>query len=396
MSWKDVFPQSVGILPFPFAILLLPSVKEEELEKILKLDFSKVPSELKFFKEIYEGNLDRAKELIQCISDKELSNYLNTFIEFMEKRDKKVLHNFSGSSVLKKLLLLLDMEEVLNVQLNEREDFYTLSHYAKAKFLEKRIPKEALRHIDEALRHFSFNSPVFKANILLTKANIIYKEKGSSYHLIQLYKEILELIKDTEAKEIRGEVHFQLGNLFSQFGNIKEAVSHYREALDVFTKDKNPYMYALVNNNLGLTYLSVQSYDIDSQVRLALGVQHLKKALEVFTKEDFPEEWASATLNYANALIYLPTANPLKNLTKALELYREVLAYRKGTGNTEGYARVLANMGNLLAHLGRFDEAREKLKDAKKLFISLNLLEEAQAVEEILREIALAEARNGE
>lgn len=395
MSWKEVFPQIVGVLPFPFAILLTPFVEEKHLQKILKLDFSDIPPELTYLKELYKGNINGVKASLNHISDEELKVFLFTLLSFIESKDKEILHNFSGFPLLEKLLLLLDREEVLNVELNERKDFYILSHYAKAKFLEKRNSKEALRHIDEALRHFDFNSPVFKANILLTKANIIYKEKGSSYHLIQLYKEILELVKNTGAREIEGEVHFQLGNLFSQFGNINEAASHYREALVVFTKDENPYMYALVNNNLGLTYLSIQSYDIDNQVRLALGVQHLKKALEVFTKEAFPEEWASATLNYANALIYLPTANPLKNLMKALELYKEVLDYRERTGNTEGYARVLANMGNLLAHLGRFEEAKEKLNRAKEIFTELSLFEEAQAIDEILREISLAEARNG-
>ncbi|MDQ7082708.1 MAG: hypothetical protein Q9N34_06945 [Aquificota bacterium] len=58
-----------------------------------------------------------------------------------------------------------------------------------------------------------------------------------------------------------------------------------------------------------------------------MGVQFIKKALEVFTRDKYPEEWASATLNYANAIQYLPSGNPVKNLVKAVELYREVVEY---------------------------------------------------------------------
>jgi len=397
MAWEKIFPQTVGILPSPFSVILVPYTNTENLNEILELNFSNIPSEWRFFKEIYLGNFDKAKEEISYLEDEELKDYTITILKFSQSNDFSVLKNFKGHRLLEKLLSLLNPEEVMNVELTEREDFYVFSEFIKAKFLQNKDTSRAIAHLDNALRYFSFESPIFKAQVLLSKANIIFNEKGASYHLIQLYLEILELLKNVNIPELKGEIFYQLGNLYSTFGDIHEAVKYYSKALEVFTKENNPYMYALINNNMGLAYLSIQATDIESQVKLALGVQCLKKALEVFKKEEFPEEWASATLNYANALVYLPTSNPTKNLIRALELYKEVLAYREKTGNMEGYARVLANMGNVLAHLGHLKEAKKKLKKAREIFISLKLFEEAAGVDEILKEIQSMEAaKNGE
>ncbi|HID65553.1 MAG TPA: tetratricopeptide repeat protein [Aquificaceae bacterium] len=397
MAWEKIFPQTVGILPSPFSVILVPYTNTENLNEILELNFSNIPSEWRFFKEIYLGNFDKAKEEISYLEDEELKDYTITILKFSQSNDFSVLKNFKGHRLLEKLLSLLNPEEVMNVELTEREDFYVFSEFIKAKFLQNKDTSRAIAHLDNALRYFSFESPIFKAQVLLSKANIIFNEKGASYHLIQLYLEILELLKNVNIPELKGEIFYQLGNLYSTFGDIYEAVKYYSKALEVFTKENNPYMYALINNNMGLAYLSIQATDIESQVKLALGVQCLKKALEVFKKEEFPEEWASATLNYANALVYLPTSNPTKNLIRALELYKEVLAYREKTGNMEGYARVLANMGNVLAHLGHLKEAKKKLKKAREIFISLKLFEEAAGVDEILKEIQSMEAaKNGE
>jgi hypothetical protein len=53
-----------------------------------------------------------------------------------------------------------------------------------------------------------------------------------------------------------------------------------------------------------------------------------------------------------------PQRNPSKNLLQAIELYREVLNYRREVKDEIGYARTLANMGNALAHLGKLSEAK--------------------------------------
>jgi len=390
-SWETLFPQVVGILPPPFSTLLLPWSDTGDISAVLRLRFSNTPPEWGFLKRVYEGNFGKAKEELKHIEDEELRDYTRRVLDFALSGDITVLKGFEGSAPLKALLQLLIPGEVMGVELEDRPDLTALSHFMKAKYIRKVDPSEAMRHLDTSLRYISFESPVFKANVLLMKANLLYNEKGASYHLIQLYSEILTLLKDTNATLIKGEVLYQLGNLHFTFGNTDEAVKNFTEALEYFSIEEEPYMYAMINNNMGLAYLSTQPTGMESQVRLALGVQCLRKALEVFSKENYPKEWASATLNYANALVYLPTADPKKNLLKALELYKEVLSFREEMDDKEGVARVLANMGNALAHLGIIGEARKYLERARDIFIGLGLGEEASGVEEILREIRSVE-----
>jgi tetratricopeptide (TPR) repeat protein len=213
------------------------------------------------------------------------------------------------------------------------------------------------------------------------------EHRGVNYATIALLEELSERLSGSGADFLKGDVHFNLGNAYSSMGNLQEAIKHYWEALNFFTLDRDPYMYALINNNMGLAYLSTSVSDIEDQVRLAYGVQCLKNALKVFTKEKYPKEWASTTMNYANALQYLPTANPSKNLLQAIELYREVLNYRKEVKDEIGYARALANMGNALAHLGKLSEAKKHLMEAFDIFNKYGMEEEMVGIREILEEI---------
>jgi len=55
-------------------------------------------------------------------------------------------------------------------------------------------------------------------------------------------------------------------------------------------------------------------------------------------------------------------------LNRAVELYEAALSAQDRVADPVGYARALANQGNALARLGRFDQARAKLAEARYLF----------------------------
>jgi tetratricopeptide (TPR) repeat protein len=73
-------------------------------------------------------------------------------------------------------------------------------------------------------------------------------------------------------------------------------------------------------------------------------------------------------MNLANALQYLPSKHREENLQEAVELLEEVLAVRSSRSDPMGYARVLANQANALAHLAVFDHAVTKYAEARDLF----------------------------
>ena len=78
--------------------------------------------------------------------------------------------------------------------------------------------------------------------------------------------------------------------------------------------------------------------------------------------------WASTQLNLANALQYLPSVHQEANLDEAVQLYEEVLQYRDPQRDPLGYARILANQGNALGHLGVLRRRPERLTRARELF----------------------------
>jgi len=86
--------------------------------------------------------------------------------------------------------------------------------------------------------------------------------------------------------------------------------------------------------------------------------------------------------------VYTPSRHQRENLVEAAEIYESLLATRDRDTDPLGRARVLANQGNVLAHLGVFDEAKAKLYEARFLFEELGDNDSVRTVRGVLDEIA--------
>lgn len=74
----------------------------------------------------------------------------------------------------------------------------------------------------------------------------------------------------------------------------------------------------------------------------------------------------------------------------AVTAYEELLGVRTRALDPVGYARILANQGNALAHLGIFQPAVEKLTEAHKL---LHWYDEGDAAAQILEQLEAINAQ---
>lgn len=164
----------------------------------------------------------------------------------------------------------------------------------------------------------------------------------------------------------RGIAAHELG-AGGQPGAYTEAVHSYEEALRTYRSDTHPEAYARAQVNLALAYLAMPMQAASDQLRAGVAVQALRSARAVLDPDRHPDLWSSATLNLANALQYLPSALQRRHLAEAVGLYDEVLARRAGDGGA-GRARLLANKGNALAHLGDLDGATACLEEAAARF----------------------------
>lgn len=185
---------------------------------------------------------------------------------------------------------------------------------------------------------------------------------------------------------------FELGTAFQDRagqnrGALMEAVKAYQEAIHAgFDREQHPEQYGLLQNNIGLAYLSMPMVEASDQLKMAVAVQSFREATRMFTREAHPEMWTSTRLNLANALQYLPSSHPTENLGKAVDIYEELLQVRDRETDPIGYARVLANQANALAHLGGIVVALAKFRDARGLAMRAGATElEAALTEQIDR-----------
>ncbi|WP_203530609.1 tetratricopeptide repeat protein [Thermaerobacter sp. PB12/4term] len=235
-------------------------------------------------------------------------------------------------------------------------------------------------------------SPVLAARLYAEWAALCHVEAGREDEAIEGYRRAIRLLEDSDFPEVRAELWFQLGSAYQGLaggrkGPLLEAARCYQEALKVFRRDTHPEAYAMAQMNLALAYLAMPPEDRAARLRAAVAVQALREALRVFQRDTHPELWASATLNLANALQHVPSAHPANNLREAVALYDQVLAVRRPGEDPLGYARVLANQGNALAHLGHLAQAEPRLQEARRLFQEHGDTGAAAAVEAVLEDI---------
>ncbi len=240
------------------------------------------------------------------------------------------------------------------------------------------------------------------AGVLLGSAATIRKDtEGATPEVIAALERALGLVDGTDLRVGRAELHLALGlalhdRAAEDPGATGRAVPHYHAALQLVTSAEAPQVWAAAHANLGAAYLTMPMRQASDRLRVAVAMRSLRAALTVYTRETHPAEWASTQLNLANALVYAPSSHQADNLVEAVELYEEVLAVRDREADPLGRARVLANQGNALAHLGMFEPAAEKLAEAEALFTEAGDDEAARTVRDLLdgvtRQAAVAKA----
>lgn len=259
--------------------------------------------------------------------------------------------------------------------------------------------ESAIEFLQQAAEAAKAASPVLYAQILTSLAEIRHQFFGANANVVQTYKTALESLKKSELESNKASLNMNLGICYQEMsgrnrGALLEAVKCYQEALKFFSREQFPEEFAFAQNNLALAYLSIPTIEASDQLRVAIAIQALREALKVYQKDTHPELWSSTQLNLANALQYAPTSHVKENLQEAVNLYEEILSVRRPTENPAGYARLLANQANALAHLGIFDHAVPKLNEAMNIFNQIGETDSANSVSEQIEVISEQLAEN--
>ncbi len=245
-------------------------------------------------------------------------------------------------------------------------------------------------------------SPILAASLRLNRAELLrdaLDDPAASAREADLAVKRLPL---TAPRELRAELQVTRALARQQLagterGALLAVVADLTEATKIFREDTYPEMFAVCNQHLALAYLVMPMSDDGDRIRIGVAVTSMRAALRVYSPQTHPVAWASTQLNLANALQYLPSVHQADNLDEAVQLYEELLQYRDPVADPLGYARILANQGNALGHLGVFGDARERLTSARDLFERAGDVDSAASVDEVLAGLTEAEdlARSG-
>jgi tetratricopeptide (TPR) repeat protein len=238
-------------------------------------------------------------------------------------------------------------------------------------------------------------SPVLAAILLGQQASLAQEVNGADPDVVAAFREASDTLRGRDAVEqAAGEVTLGLATAYHEMaaargaeGLLVEATRTYHLALRLLRRDEHPERYAFAHSNLALAYLAMPMTEAKDGLRRGVAVQSLREALGFYRRDEHPREWASVTLNLANAMQHLPSTHPVENLVEAVGLYDDLLEVRTRETDPLGHARVLANQGTALAHLGIHDQARLKLATAREIFVEFGEASAVATVDDAVRDI---------
>lgn len=393
-------PQPLGVFGLPLGYLLIPAGQDTDAARAALLAgcLPEVwPERMTAHRHAYLG--DRAAALAALTGDDPVSRY-NRFVLDPDGVSPDVVRaGLGGLGVLVDVVLfaLGRSDAVPDADGLDGELAATVLAVAASAAVDAHAPIEAVAILDKAAQTAT---PVSRAlaGVLAGAAAGLCRDAGEP-SAVGRFERALTLLGGADGLKVaRAELHLAAaGVLHEQAAQRPElmpaAIPHYHSALQLIRREDAPLLWASGHADLATAYLTMPMVEASSQLRLGIAAQSLRQALTVFTRDEHPQRWASVQLNLANSLVYTPSRHREENLVEAVEIYEAVLEARDREIDPSGRARVLANQGNVLAHLGVFDQAKAKLYEARFLFEELGDTDAVRSVRGVLDEISREGAR---
>ncbi len=372
-------PQPIGIFSLPASYLVLPDIgyHEDTYQQLMQGKIpAEFPTEWRFYEWALNGDIDEALASL-ADDDSDIARY-NQFVlqsspEAYESLSTILTGNLRQFLDVVAYTLGYVSEPPVADNLESEARAFVLMAQATHEIEQDNLP-EALDLLAEAIDTSTEASPIFSAQLQTTFLEMQRTHAESHITMILQYKKILQTLHESDLEVAKAEAWLNLGITYQELsngqrGSLLEASKCYQRSLQFFTYENYPEQYALAQSNLALTYLAMPLVEASDRLRAGIAIQALNEALKVYQKETHQDQWASTQMNLANAMQYLPTTHPQENLEQAVELYEEILMVRNPQTDPIGYARLLANQANALAHLGIFVHAIPKLQQAHSLFM---------------------------
>ncbi len=393
-------PQPIGVFPLPAGYLLIddrPEHDQARVDLVAGRRPESLPSTLRYYELALDGDLDGALAALDGDDPVTLANRLvldpsqELLTDLLQVEDPVLrLHAETVAFIVGLVATPPDPSP-------GDGEFAAMAHAAQAtQALERRDSAMAIEHLEAAAQAAHPVSAPMAGQLLGQMANTQLDEGGAKRAAVT-FQAALDALDGTDLHVARAELHVAAGAMFQEMTEaaphlMQQAINHYHQAMALVTADSAAETFAVANANLGLAYLMTPMNEASDQLRMGVAVQSMRVALDHFTPESHPERWSSTQLNLANALVYMPSKHQAENIAEAVGLYEGVLQHRDRHRDPLGRARVLANQGNAIAHLGVFDDAKAKLHEARSIFEEFEDESAVMMVRSILDEIAKHES----
>ncbi len=130
---------------------------------------------------------------------------------------------------------------------------------------------------------------------------------------------------------------------------LVKAVSYFDAASRIFTLDKHPVDYAMIHNNIGVCFTKLAMLGVEKEKNLSEGIRHYKDALNVYTREDFLEDYGTTLYNmgvaYHNLSKIVPMPGKSEYLKEAEKYLRESADTFDSDLYIDAFARGKYNLG---------------------------------------------------
>lgn len=396
-------PQPVGVFPLPAGYLLVPDGPGHDdvrAELVAGRRPDPLPDSLGFYAAALDGDPDLAlarlgdgvvDRINRIVLDPDPGRYAAVAEEVAAAGDAHLLAHLETIGFIVGLRSAPPDAEATD------GEFAAMALAAAATLsLERRDLATAVEHLEAAAR---IAQPVSRAlaGQLMGQLASAQLDEGGTQRAAVTFQAAIDHLEGTDLVVSRAELHVATGAMYQEMSEaaprlMQQAINHYHQAMALVTAETAPETFAIANANLGLAYLTMPMQEASDQLRMGVAVQSMREALQIFTPESHPDRWSSTQLNLANALVYLPSRHQAENIAEAVDLYEDVLAHRDRQSDPLGRARVLANQGNALAHLGIFDEAKGRLHESRAIFEEFEEHEAVRSVRSVLDEIAKHES----
>ncbi len=408
-------PQPLGVFPLPAGYLLIDGDDATRDELRAELVAGRRPAsfadDLAWYERALDGDLDGAlvlidKRVAEAADAPSTIDLLNQFVLAPDAQRLAALRALELGPVLRchldtlAFVTGLEVEPPTPLQVDAEGidgEFAAAALAAWAtRELERHDTAAAIDTLERAAQVANEVSRPLAGQLLGQLANVQLDEGGAQRAQVT-FDAALDALAETDLALSRADLHLAVGAMLQERKEaaprlIQAAIDHYHQALALVTQESAPDTWAIANANLGLAYLTAPMHEATDQLRVGVAVQSMRGALEVFSPTHLPDRWSSTQLNLANALVYMPSKHQADNIAEAIGLYEGVLQHRTRHTDPQGRARVLANQGNALAHLGVFDDAKAKLHEARSLFEEFGEIDAVQTVRMVLDEIAKQES----